>query len=75
MRHHPKNIMWILPSNPHTNTVRDMLSYLHVLMRTLPLTQIPKGGTSPELGVPSYQGSPGMWFMYNKSLFTEFMTE
>lgn len=75
MRRHPKNFMWSLPSNLHTNTARDMLSCLRVVTRTLPLTQIPKGGTSPELGIPSYQGSPGMWFMYNKSLFTEFMIE
>ena len=67
--------MWLLPPNPHTNTMRDMLSHPRVLMRTLLLTQLPEGGTTPGLGIPSYQDSPGVWLTYSHCLFTEVMTE
>ena len=67
--------MWILPSNLHTTTMRDMLSRPLVLMRTLLLTQLPEGGTTPGLGIPSYQDSPGVWLTYSQHLFTEVMIE
>lgn len=55
--------------------MRDMLSRPLVLMRTLLLTQLPEGGTTPGLGIPSYQDSPGVWLTYSQHLFTEVMIE